>query len=145
MDLRQLKRIMKEFEQSSIHKMEITEKDFTVKLEKKGEQVSSVPVSHSYNPIEVVNPNDQEVSIETEEFTLIKAPLVGTFYDSPSPDSDAFVKIGQTVNKGDVLFIVEAMKVMNEITSPVSGVVKKINASNSAMVEFGQIIMEIEE
>ncbi len=147
MDLRQLKRIMKEFEQSSIHKMEITEKDFTVKLEKKGEIISSIPtpVSHSYNPTEVINPKEQEVLPETQDYTLVKAPLVGTFYDSPSPDSDAFVKTGQTVNKGDVLFIVEAMKVMNEITSPVTGVVKKINVENSTMVEFGQVVMEIEE
>ena len=70
---------------------------------------------------------------------------MGTFYQSPSPDSEPFAKVNQKVNKGDVLFIVEAMKVMNEITSPVNGTVVSINVKDTTMVEFDQIVMEIIE
>lgn len=146
MDLRQLKSIMKEFEDSTIHKLEITEKDFTVKLEKRGND-TPIPVSHSYIPTEISAPavKTEEVVPEANNYTPIKAPIVGTFYDSPSPDSDPFIRLGQLVNKGDILFIVEAMKVMNEIIAPVSGTIKKINAENATMVEYGQVVLEIEE
>ena len=141
MDLRQLKSIIKEFEDSTVHKLEITEKDFTVKLEKKGNDVPS-PVSFQNIPTETVHQSQLE---EVNHNFLVKAPLVGTFYDSPSPESDPFVILNQKVNKGDILFIVEAMKVMNEITAPVSGVVKRINARSATIVEYGQVVMEIEE
>ncbi|HOO43551.1 MAG TPA: acetyl-CoA carboxylase biotin carboxyl carrier protein [Bacillota bacterium] len=147
MDLRQLKSIIKEFEESTIHKLEITEKDFTVKMEKKG----SDPISPVSYPSNTQNPmvDDTSVNISRTEpdndYIKVKAPLVGTYYESPSPDSDPFVVLNQKVNKGDILFIVEAMKVMNEITAPVSGTVKRINVENATMVEYGQIIMEIQE
>jgi len=142
-DLRQLKSIMKEFEESTIHKLEITEKDFTVKLEKK-DNYPAQSISQSYTPIEVVN-QTEEKKPETNNYVLVKAPLVGIFYDSTSPDSNPFIALNKFVNKGDILFIVEAMKVMNEITSPVSGTVKRIHVSNTTMVEFGQVVLEIEE
>ncbi len=142
MDLRQLKSIIKEFEDSSVHKLEITEKDFTVKLEKKGNDVLP-PVSSQY--IATETKNQEQIEDEVNNNVLVKAPLVGTFYDSPSPESDPFVITNQKVNKGDILFIVEAMKVMNEITSPVSGIVKHILVKNSSMVEYGQVVLEIEE
>jgi len=145
MDLRQLKSIIKEFEESTIHKLEITEKDFTVKMEKKGnDPISPVSFQHTQgdaNQDIQNNTNEEYIS----DNVLVKAPLVGTFYDSPSPDSDPFVILNQKVRKGDILFIVEAMKVMNEITAPVSGVVKKISVQDASMVEYGQVVMEIQE
>ncbi len=93
-------------------------------------------------PPETINQKQLE---EQNTYVLIKAPLVGTFYDSPSPESDPFVILNQKVIKGDILFIVEAMKVMNEITAPVSGVVKRIHVKSTTMVEYGQVVMEIEE
>jgi len=143
MDLRQLKSIMKEFEDSTIHKLEITEKDFTVKLEKRAND-APIPVSHSYISTEAPKA-EPEVVPEINNNILVKAPIVGTFYDSPSPDSDPFLSLNKKINKGDVLFIIEAMKVMNEITAPVSGIVKKINVENATMVEYGQVVLEIEE
>ncbi len=146
MDLRQLKSIIKEFEESSVHKLEITEKDFTVKLEKKGDP--SIPVSSKYiNPESSLKLNDTSADINQSDnnCVFVNAPLVGTYYGSPSPDSDPFTILNQKVNKGDILFIIEAMKVMNEITAPVSGIVKRIHANNATMVEYGQVIMEIEE
>ena len=149
MDLRQIKNIIKEFEDSSIDKLEISEKDFSIKLEKNNFQ-KTYTVSPSIAEVVAATPQvaaaPAVAKTEPEEVTVkVKAPLVGTFYQSPSPDANPFVKLNQTVNKGDVLFIVEAMKVMNEITAPVGGTVVKINVSDAAMVEYGQVVMEIKE
>ena len=76
--------------------------------------------------------------------TPVKAPLVGTFYSAPSPEEASFVAVGQTVKKGDVVAIIEAMKLMNEITAPADGVVKSIFAENGNMVEYGEVLMVLE-
>ena len=145
MDIKQLKRIIKEFEESSIHKLEISEKDFTVKLEKKPDAVVQVSPVQVDNAIDASPNQNIEMKQDINNNVFVKAPLVGTFYDSPSPESDTFVSLNKKVNKGDTLFIVEAMKVMNEITAPVSGVIKMIHVQSGSMVEYGQVIMEIEE
>jgi len=149
-DLRQIKNLMKEFEDSKIHKLEINDKDFGIKLEKEDNKIFSASPSISQvaqMPLasQVAEAATDEVVEELCKYTEICAPLVGTFYMSPSPDSEPFVSVGSRVNKGDVLFIVEAMKVMNEITAAVSGIVKSINVNDGIMVEFGQVVMEIEE
>lgn len=74
----------------------------------------------------------------------VKAPLVGTFYCAPSPEDKPFVSVGQRVKKGDVVGIIEAMKLMNEITAPEDGVVKTIFAENGNMVEYGEVLMVLE-
>jgi acetyl-CoA carboxylase biotin carboxyl carrier protein len=147
MDLRQIKNLMKEFEDSTIHKLEINDKDFSIKLEKEQPVFSSSPILDTVQtPLRV-----QEAVVPVKEEKIVndnkevKAPLVGTFYSSPSPDSESFVQVGKQVKQGDVLFIIEAMKVMNEITSPVSGTIEKINTQDGDMVEFGEVIMEIKQ
>lgn len=149
MDLRQIKNLIKEFEESSIDKLEISENDFSIKLEKNTQQQTytvSPSVSEVVAAIPKVAANPEMVKEEPKEQTVeIKAPLVGTFYNAPSPDASPFVKLNQKVNTGDTLFIVEAMKVMNEVTAPVSGTVVKINVTDASMVEYGQIVMEIKE
>lgn len=74
---------------------------------------------------------------------VVKAPIVGTFYASPSPDKPAFVKVGDHIKKGDVIFIVESMKLMNEIQSEFEGTVEKILVDNASAVEYDQPIMII--
>ncbi|MCS7068408.1 MAG: acetyl-CoA carboxylase biotin carboxyl carrier protein [Meiothermus sp.] len=81
---------------------------------------------------------------DTSKYTEVKAPIVGTFYRAPSPDAEPFVKEGDTVKKGQVLCIIEAMKLMNEIESEVSGVVRKILVSNGEPIEYGQTLFLIE-
>jgi acetyl-CoA carboxylase biotin carboxyl carrier protein len=81
----------------------------------------------------------------TNNYTEIKAPLVGTFYRASAPGEDPFVELGDRVNVGDTLCIVEAMKNMNEIESDVSGIVREICIQNAEMVEYGQILLKIEE
>ncbi len=75
---------------------------------------------------------------------VVKAPIVGTFYSAPSPDDSPFVTVGKTVAKGDVIFIVESMKVMSEVTSDFDGVVKEILVKNGDPIEYDQPIMIIE-
>jgi acetyl-CoA carboxylase biotin carboxyl carrier protein len=75
----------------------------------------------------------------------VKSPMVGTYYASPSPDADAFIKVGDRVKKGDTLCIIEAMKLMNELPSEVSGIVKEISVDNSQAISFGEVIIKIEK
>lgn len=86
---------------------------------------------------------DNNTNESNSNFHEITSPIVGTFYKAPSPDSAPFVEVGSRVNKGDTLCIVEAMKLMNEIESDVSGTVEKILINNSDPVEFGQVMFLI--
>ena len=82
---------------------------------------------------------------EAKKGTPVVSPMVGTFYSAPSPDADPFVTVGKTVSKGDKVCIIEAMKLMNEIESEVSGKVVEICVQDGQPVEFGQVLMYIEE
>ena len=87
--------------------------------------------------------NAQQEKEETLDGNVVKSPLVGTFYNAPSPDAEPYVKVGDTVKKGQVLAIVEAMKLMNEIEAEFDGTVEKILVSNEEVVEFGQPLFVI--
>ena len=76
--------------------------------------------------------------------TPVEAPLVGIFYSAPSPEEPPFIEVGQTVKKGDTLFIIEAMKTMNEITAPCDGTLSRILAQNGDMVEYKQVLVVID-
>ena len=117
MDLRKLKKLIDLVQESGIAELEITEGEEKVKIVKGGVvSVSAAPV--------VAMP--------------VKAPMVGTFYRSPSPDAKVFVEVGQAVKEGDTICIIEAMKLMNEIEADASGVVKAILVENGQPVEYGQ-------
>ena len=92
-----------------------------------------------------VKPATEEVKIESApKGTPITAPMVGTFYSAPSPDAAPFVKVGDTVSAGQVVCIIEAMKLMNEIEAEVSGKITEICVKNGESVEFGQVLMYVE-
>ncbi|HRR96786.1 MAG TPA: acetyl-CoA carboxylase biotin carboxyl carrier protein, partial [Candidatus Ratteibacteria bacterium] len=98
---------------------------------------------------EKINPSDilkktEEHTQKIENIVYVKSPLVGTFYRSPSPESPPFVEVGKEVKNGDVLCILEAMKVMNEIKADVDGTIKEILVENGKPVEFGQVLFVIE-
>jgi acetyl-CoA carboxylase biotin carboxyl carrier protein len=145
MDIRQIKRIMKEFEESSVHKLEISENEFTIRLEKQTPQLFSTvpPQSHVGSLPNVESTPKGSEQLENNNATQVVSPIVGTFYSKPSPTSDPFVSEGDKVHKGQVLFIVEAMKVMNEIVSPKNGVIKHIFKQDGDLVEFEEIVLEI--
>jgi len=85
----------------------------------------------------------QKIETSKAEGNVITSPIVGTFYRKPSPDKDPFIRVGDTVEKGDVLCIIEAMKMMNEIKSDFSGKIVSINLEDGEPVEFGQSIITI--
>lgn len=87
--------------------------------------------------------NAQQTQEEILDGNVVKSPLVGTFYNAPSPDAEPYVKEGDTVKKGQVLAIVEAMKLMNEIESEFDGIVEKVLVSNEEVVEYGQPLFVI--
>ena len=132
-DLTKIKDLIKLMEDHDLTAFELEDSGFKVRLEKGGtpEQViaSAPPVAVEEKAPEKI------VAEETEE---ISAPMVGTFYKSPSPDADAFVKVGDAVDEGTVVCIIEAMKVMNQIKAEKSGVIQRILVEDASPVEFGQ-------
>jgi len=140
MEMKKVRELIKIFEKSEVHKIEVEQDGLRIKLEKETKQVVQATSQVAQMPVveeKVIEPTE-------DNSTKVKAPLVGTFYTAPSPDAEPFVSKGTTVKKGDVLCIIEAMKVMNEIQAPESGVVKEILVNNGDMVEFDQVIMKIE-
>ena len=141
MDIRKVKKLIEMLEASDLEELEITEGEESVKLVKRTTQSnSSKEIKEQFSSpkaeeTEQQATNEKVQEIEGEEIT---SPMVGTFYTASSPGADAFVKVGDKVNEGDVVCIVEAMKMMNEIKSDFSGTVSKILVENSDPVEFGQ-------
>ncbi len=90
------------------------------------------------------SPKTESPKEDLSKYVEVKAPIVGTFYRAPSPEAEPFVKEGDTVKKGQVLCIIEAMKLMNEIESEVSGVVRKILVANGEPIEYGQVLFLID-
>ena len=142
MDLRKLKKLIDLVQESGIAELEITEGEEKVKIVKGGVvSVAAVPVAAA--PPErpagaaAVPPGAPEPE-PAPEGHVVKAPMVGTFYRTPSPDAKPFVEVGQTVKEGDTICIIEAMKLMNEIEADAAGVVKAILVENGQPVEYGQ-------
>ena len=145
MDLRKLKKLIDLVQESGIAELEITEGEEKVKIVKGGGVSVSPAVAVAAPPIgdiramAAATPGAAAQEAErVQEGHVVKAPMVGTFYRSPSPDAKVFVEVGQTVKEGDTICIIEAMKLMNEIEADASGVVKAILVENGQPVEYGQ-------
>lgn len=121
--------------------LEVKKGDFSLVLSKKGKEIKEV--EFQIKPEEIVEKAKEETQ-KVENLVYVKSPLVGTFYRAPSPESPPFVEVGSKVKKDDVLCIIEAMKVMNEIKSEVDGTVREILVENGSAVEFGQVLFVIE-
>ena len=148
MDIRKVKKLIELLQESGISEIEVHEGEESVRISSHHTtgaqqyavqapvnipQVSAVPVQNPFAPVA----NEASMPL-VDEGHIVKSPMVGIFYSSPSPDTSPFVEIGQTVDKGDILCIVEAMKIMNQIESDVSGVVSKIFIENGEPIEYGQ-------
>jgi acetyl-CoA carboxylase biotin carboxyl carrier protein len=149
MDLRKLKKLIDLVQESGIAELEITEGEEKVKIVKGG-GISVVPAvsaaampqmaaeaPRAGPPPAAAAPAPAEPPAG-QEGHVVKAPMVGTFYRSPSPDAKVFVEVGQTVKEGQTICIIEAMKLMNEIETDAGGVVKAILVENGQPVEYGQ-------
>lgn len=123
------------------------ESNITIKG-KKTQVIAQNVVGGQPVPVQTVPTETPAVKSESAEKTpsgnIIKSPIVGTFYSSPAPDKPAFVKVGDTVKKGDVVMIIESMKLMNEVTTQFDGVVREILVENGQAVEYDQPVMIIE-
>lgn len=140
--------IIDKFNSSNLSKLKLSKNNFELELKK--ECTNNFPTNvtsenytqdlNSFNNTNII----EEENTSTNNF-LLKSPLVATFYEASSPESKPFIKEGDIVKEGDILFILEAMKMINEIKSPVSGKIINIFPKNGELVEYNQVILEIEE
>lgn len=118
---------------------------FEIHIETQVNAISSTSTSINVAaPAVISEATTAETVTSPSNGTPVEAPLVGIFYSAPAPDEPPFIEVGQQVKKGDTLFIIEAMKTMNEITAPCDGMVSRIMAQNGDMVEYKQVIVVIE-
>lgn len=146
MDLRKLKKLIDLVQESGISELEVTEGEEKVRIAKHYAPAMQ-PLQQYAVPMGMPAPQpapagtssvDLDDEDEVPEGHVLKSPMVGTFYRSPSPGSDSFVEIGQAVKEGDTLCIIEAMKLLNEIEADAAGTIKAILVENGQPVEFGE-------
>ncbi|MCS5588327.1 MAG: acetyl-CoA carboxylase biotin carboxyl carrier protein [Porticoccaceae bacterium] len=148
MDIRKVKKLIELLEQSNINELEINEGDGSVRISRGGPAVTYAPAPVVTAPaMAVAQPaaavETAQADTETLSGHVVKSPMVGTFYSAPAPGSPPFVTQGQTVAAGDVLCIIEAMKMMNQIEADKSGTIGKILIEDGDSVEFDQPIVTI--
>jgi acetyl-CoA carboxylase biotin carboxyl carrier protein len=149
MDLRKVKKLIELLEESEVSEIEIHEGEESVRIARHGSGVTQTiiqgPAQGYPSGSTVVHtlPAQQAAVQPVETGHVIKAPMVGTFYSSATPDAPPFVEVGQSVKEGDVLCIIEAMKIMNQIEADASGVISKVLVENGDPVEYGQPLFVI--
>lgn len=146
MDLRKLKTLIDLVSESGVAELEITEGEDRVRIvNRNGAAPVQVhqPVTVA-QPMPVPVPAPEAAPAPQQTGTPLTSPMVGTFYRAPSPGADPFVKVGDTVKKGQVVCIIEAMKLLNEVEADMDGTVKEVCVENGQPVEFGQSLFIIE-
>jgi acetyl-CoA carboxylase biotin carboxyl carrier protein len=146
MDIRKIKTLIEMLEASNLNEIEVSQGEESVRISKSSGEVkvlqdNNIGINNDSKSINKIDDNQIENEIKGNQVT---SPIVGTFYRKPSPDKEPFVKVGDIVNKGDVLCIIEAMKMMNEIKSEFDGKISSIEVDDGQPVEFGQTIIVIE-
>lgn len=148
MDLRKLKKLIDLVEESGISELELTEGEEKVKICRSTSASPQPQLIHTQSK-ETTKSEEKNIikedkeALSTKEGNTINSPMVGTFYRAASPDADPFVDVGASVKKGDILCIVEAMKLLNEIECDQDGIIKKILVENGQPVEFGEPLFVI--
>ena len=153
MDIRKIKKLIELVEESGITELEVQEEEGTVRISRAAPAVAPAAVQYAAAPVVVPGPaavpaqaSAAATPAASDELSghLVRSPMVGTFYRSPSPEAKAFVEVGQSVKVGDALCIVEAMKMMNRIEADKAGVVKAILINDGDAVEFDEPLIVIE-
>ena len=153
MDIRKVKKLIEMLEESQIAEIEIHEGEESVRISRQsnivGTPVQTVIQAPGNEPrlASATTPvtTSEVVESEPEEGQYITSPMVGLFYAAPAPGKPAFIELGNEIKKGDVVCIIEAMKIMNQVESDISGVVSKILVENGEPVEFGQPLFLVRE
>ena len=147
MDIRKVKKLMELLEKSGMAEIEIKEGEESVKISRYG---NAPLAATTFSPQPVLTPSQVDSTTRAADNgseisgNLISSPMVGTYYSAPSPSANPFVTVGQHVNKGDTVGIIEAMKIMNQIESDQSGTVVGILVKDGEAVEFGQALIVIQ-
>ncbi len=155
MDIRKIKKLIELVEESGITELEVQEEEGTVRISRAAPAVAPAAVQYAAAPVVAPTPTAAPAQAPaaatpapaaSDELSghLVRSPMVGTFYRSPSPEAKAFVEVGQSVKVGDALCIVEAMKMMNRIEADKAGVVKAILINDGDAVEFDEPLIVIE-
>ncbi|TWX69300.1 acetyl-CoA carboxylase biotin carboxyl carrier protein [Colwellia sp. C1TZA3] len=148
MDIRKIKKLIELVEESGINELEISEGEESVRISRGATVMQAAPMMHAAPAPAPIAAPAPAVATEAAAPVItghtVRSPMVGTFYSAGSPDAPAFVAVGQHVNSGDTLCILEAMKMMNQIEADKSGVIKQILAVNEDAIEFDQPLFIIE-
>ena len=153
MDIRKVKKLIELLEESGISELEINEGEESVRISRYSTAPALAPVNYAAPPVAAApapapaaapaeKSSDDEDSLPSGH--IVKSPMVGTFYSASSPGAKPFVNVGDSVTEGDTVCIVEAMKILNQIETDASGIVKAILVENAQPVEYGQPLLIIE-
>lgn len=148
MDIKDIYEVWDRFEKSSLSELKLSLGGDNLELKKAMEVISTEDKPGKIKQQAVTKDNfteDNEPNEVNSGYKEIKAPFVGTFYRSASPEAKPYVSVGDVVKKGDILGIIEAMKIMNELAAPVSGKIVEIRAEDSKMIEYNQVLFLLEE
>ena len=151
MDLRKIKKLIEILQESGISEIEVHEGEESVRLSNyqaaglSRQSLSSQPEATLPNVAQIpaAVQSAETVKPEVDDGHIVKSPMVGIFYRAASPEAASFIELGQTVKAGDVLGIIEAMKIMNQIEADASGIISKIFVENGEPVEYGQPLFAI--
>ncbi|MPN41924.1 Biotin carboxyl carrier protein of acetyl-CoA carboxylase [bioreactor metagenome] len=143
MNMKDIKALAAVLRQADLTKLEYSEGDVRITLERTAPSIVTAAAQPVTFTMPEATPAAAEEKNDFNNLSEVRAPMVGVFYAAPAPDAKPFVRVGDTVEKGQVICIIEAMKLMNDITAPVAGRIVDICAQDGAVLEFGQTIMKI--
>ena len=143
MDIRKIKKLIEMLQESDLNEIEVSQGEESVRISRGNNNTVSTQMPLNNNPIQVPKIGKDEIQPELSG-NQIKTPIVGTFYRRPNPEKAAFINVGDIIEVGDVVCIVEAMKMMNEIKSEFTGQVTAINVEDGSPVEFDQSLIVID-
>jgi len=141
-DISQIRKLIRLIQSTDVTEIEVSDGDQSVRISRQS-AFTAAPAAAVAAPVPAAQASPAETAPAHEEEHLVKSPMVGTFYRSPSPEAEPFVTEGARIKKGDTLCIIEAMKLMNEIEAEYDGVVEKILIENATPLEYGQAMFVI--
>lgn len=158
MDIKEIQNLIKFVQKSGVEEVKIERDDFKITIKTKSVAPQHLIVEDVPTPVSIpasqqptqavqevnIQETTQSVNLENDNQVIVKSPIIGTFYRKPSPDKPSFVEVGQSISKGDVLCVIEAMKLFNEIESDFSGKIVKILVDDQSPVEFDQPLFIID-